>query len=85
MKSAAYILSSITFATCALLLMRGYLKSRQALLLWSSLCFFGLGLSNLLVFVDLIILPNIDLYLLRLGTAAVSMVLLLFGLIWEAE
>lgn len=85
MKTAAYILSSITFAACAIFLLRGYLQSRQRLLLWSSLCFFGLGLSNLLVFVDLVMLPYLDLYLVRLATAAVSMCLLMVGLIWEGE
>ncbi len=66
--------------------MRGYVRGRQKLLLWSSLCFFGLAISNFLVFVDLIVLPpRIDLYPLRLATAAVAMLLLLYGLIWEGE
>jgi hypothetical protein len=85
MKTAAYVLSSITFAACAILLLRGYTQSRQRLLLWSGLCFFGLGLSNLFVFVDLVLLPDTDLYLLRLGTAAVSMMLLMIGLLREGE
>lgn len=85
MKAAAYILSSITFAACAVLLLRGYLGARQRLLLWSSLCFFGLGLSNLFVFIDLITPPTIDLYVLRLSTAAVAMLLLMVGLIWEGQ
>jgi hypothetical protein len=83
---AVYILGTLVALACAILLLRGYLRGRQKLLLWSSLCFFGLAISNFLIFVDLIVLPaTIDLYPLRLATAAVAMLLLLYGLIWEAE
>lgn len=83
---AVYILGTLVALACAILLLRGYLRGRQKLLLWSSLCFFGLAISNFLVFIDLIILPvQIDLYPLRLATAAAAMLLLLYGLIWEGE
>ena len=85
MRSLVYILNSVTFATCSTLLGRAYWRVRQRLLLWSALCFAGLAMSNLLIFVDLVMLPQTDLYLLRLTTAAVSMLLLVFGLIWEGE
>lgn len=85
MRSLVYILNFITFAACAALLGRAYWRVRQRLLLWSSLCFTGLAFSNLLVFVDLVMLPQTDLYLLRLITAAIAMLLLMFGLIWEGE
>jgi len=54
-------------------------------LLWSGLCFAGLAVSNLLVFVDLVLLPAQDLYLWRLATTGVAMALLLYGLIWESN
>jgi hypothetical protein len=83
---AVYILGTLVALACAILLLRGYLRGRQKLLLWSSLCFFGLAISNFLVFIDLILLPaQIDLYPLRLATAAAAMLLLLYGLIWEGE
>jgi len=83
---AVYILGTLVALACAMLLLRGYLRGRQKLLLWSSLCFFGLAISNFLVFIDLILLPaQIDLYPLRLATAAAAMLLLLYGLIWEGE
>ena len=85
MRSLVYILNSVTFATCSTLLGRAYWRVRQRLLLWSALCFAGLAISNLLVFVDLVMLPGVDLYLLRLATAAIAMLLLMFGLIWESE
>jgi hypothetical protein len=81
-----YILGTLTTLLCALLLLRGYSRGRQRLLLWSGLCFIGLTLNNGLVFIDLILLPtDIDLYVLRLATAATAMLVLLYGLIWESD
>jgi hypothetical protein len=86
MAGAVYIVGTLVALCCAILLLRGYSRGRQRLLLWSSLCFFGLAISNGLVFVDMIVLPTqSDLYPLRLATAAVAMLLLLYGLIWEGE
>jgi len=81
MASVVYILGSITSLLCAILLFRGYRVGKRHLLLWSGLCFSGLALANLFVFVDLIVLPQIDLYPLRLCVTAASMLLLLFGLV----
>ena len=85
MGPAVYILGVLISAACAWLLLRGYAHGRRKLLLWSGLCFAGLAISNLLVFLDLVILPQIDLYRCRLVTAALAMVLLLYGLIWESK
>jgi len=83
MAEAVYIVGAITSLVCAILLLRGYVTGKQRLLLWSGLCFIGLALSNALIFVDLIVFPDIDLYRLRLVTAAIAMGMLLYGLIWE--
>ena len=85
MAAAVYILGSLLAFACGVLLMRGYARGRKKLLLWSSVCFFGLALSNLLVFFDLVILPDRDLYLWRLSIAAIAMLFLLYGLIWEGD
>ena len=84
MAPTVYILGALTSPCCSFLLLRNYVQVRKKLLLWSGLCFAGLAISNLLVFVDLVMLPDVDLYHLRLGTAAVAMILLLYGLIWES-
>jgi hypothetical protein len=55
------------------------------LLFWSACCFWGLSATNALVFVDLVIVPHRNLYGARLATAVVSIALLLYGMIWEAE
>jgi hypothetical protein len=86
MAEAVYIVGALITGLCSILLMRAYYRVRQRLLLWSSLCFAGLTVSNVFLFVDLILFPQtISLYVLRLGTAAVAMVLLLYGLIWDGE
>lgn len=85
MAAAVYILGFIVTLICGVLLTRAYAAGRKRLLLWSAICFFGLAISNFLVFVDLVLLPNVDLYPLRLITAAIAMVILLYGLIWEGE
>jgi hypothetical protein len=82
---AVYIFGFLVTLACGVLLFRAYSAVRKRLLLWSAVCFCGLALSNLLVFVDLVLLPNVDLYLLRLITAAIAMLLLLYGLIWEGQ
>jgi Family of unknown function (DUF5985) len=85
MAPAVYILGVLVTFACGVLLTRGYRRVGKRLLLWSGVCFFGLALSNLLLFLDLVILPNVDLYLWRLITAVVSMFILLYGLIWERD
>lgn len=85
MASVVYLLGALTTLLCAVLLLRGYSRSRQRLLLWSGLCFAVLTLSNGLLFVDLVLLPEVNLLPFRLGTAAVAMSLLLYGLVWESE
>ena len=84
MAPYVYILGTLTTLLCTLLLLRAYARVRLKLLLWSGLCFLGLTISNGLLFADLVLLPGINLYLWRLGTAAASMLLLLYGLIWES-
>lgn len=85
MGPAVYILGAFTSLACGILLLRSYGRVKKKLLLWSGLCFIGLAVSNLLIFVDLVIFPDVDLYRLRLGTSAIAMLLLLYGLIWESE
>jgi hypothetical protein len=85
MAPALYIVSCLTALLCAILLLRAYYNVRRRLLLWSGLCFVALTISNILVIADLVLFPKIDLYSYRLISAAVAMVLLLYGLIWESQ
>jgi hypothetical protein len=85
MASVVYALCALTSGLCAVLLGRAYRASRARLLLWSSLAFVGLTLNNLLLFIDFIVVPAVDLSLHRSLLAAVSVMVLLLGLIWDSE
>jgi hypothetical protein len=85
MAAALYIVTCMTMLLCAILLLRAYFKVQRRLLLWSGLCFVGLTLSNLLVIADLVLFPKVDLFSYRLVSTAISMALLLYGLIWESQ
>jgi hydrogenase/urease accessory protein HupE len=83
MPETVYILCALTSLFCAVLLWRSYRRNRTRLLMWSTLCFFGLAINNSLLVIDLLLIPHVDLALLRSGTAVASMMMLLIGLIWE--
>lgn len=85
MLSIVNVLGSLTVGLCAILLLRAYASVRKRLLLWSGLCFAGLALSSALRFIDLSLVPEVNLYSLRLGVAAASLLLLLYGLIFESD
>jgi hypothetical protein len=84
MAAFVYVLGALVSGACAFFLLRAYSTVRQRLLLWSGLCFTGLAASNTLLVVDLVLLPGVDLYLWRLSVAAVAMLLLIYGLVWES-
>ncbi len=86
MAEAVYILCALTSVACAVLLLRAWKRTQSRLLLWSGLCFVGLAVSNVLLFVDLALLPpSIDLYMPRLLSTLASVSVLLYGLIWDAS
>jgi hypothetical protein len=49
------------------------------------MCFAGLTAANALLLVDVALIPDITLYRWRLAAAAISMCLLLYGLIFESD
>lgn len=83
MATSVYALCMLTSALCAVLLFRAYRRTPTRLLLWSSFSFVGWAVANALVFVDLVMLPNIDLSVLRTAASVVAVSLLLYGLIWD--
>lgn len=85
MANVVYSLCALTSIVCAVLLIQGFLRTRSRLLLWSSLCFVGLVVNNLLLVVDRIFVPDVDLYTMRLFSALVALTLLVYGLIWESK
>jgi hypothetical protein len=83
MAEGVYILCALTSIACAVLLVRGYFRSRMRFLLWSALCFVGLGLNNVLLFLDLIVFTQVDLSLWRNGVALAAVSIMVYGLVWD--
>jgi hypothetical protein len=80
-----YSLAALTSLACMLLLFRAHARTGLRLLFWSALCFVGLSVNNLLLFLDLVVFPDFDLRLWRLVAALAGLLALLYGFIWEAE
>ena len=84
--AAVYFLCFLASACCGWLLVRSYLGNKTKLLLWSAICFVLLALSNLVLFIDLVLLPtSIDLSIVRGLLAMTAVVALLYGFIWKLE
>lgn len=83
MGQISYALCAITSLACFLLLLRSYLHTRVKLLLWSSLCFSFFSIQNTLLFVDLVIVPQIDLSFWRILAGFIAAMILLLAQIWE--
>ena len=84
--TAVYLLCFAASSVCAWLLARSYRRSGARLLLWSALCFFLLALNNLLVVIDLVVLPDaVALQLPRIVLSLLAVAVLLFGFIWDLE
>ncbi|CAN5545670.1 hypothetical protein BH09GEM1_BH09GEM1_09280 [soil metagenome] len=80
-----YSLCALTSLICAVMLLRGYRRSRVRLLLWSGLCFACFTLNNIILFIDVQVLPDRDLSVLRTLPSLLGMGLLLYGLVWESD
>jgi Family of unknown function (DUF5985) len=79
------LLGTVVAGLCAVLLLRAYGRVRKRLLLWAGLCFAGLCAANGLLVADLFIVTDVDLYRARLAIAAVAMLLLVYGLVFESD
>ena len=84
-KFLLFLLAALTSFACMALLFRGYARTRLRLLLWSALCFIFLTVNNVLLFIDNVILPELDLRPYRLLAALIAIGCLLYAFIWEAE
>ena len=83
--AAVYILCFLTCSACAFLLASNYRRTSARLLLWSALCFLLLAGNNLVVIIDLMVLPGVNLSVLRLLFSLAAVLVLLFGFIWDLE
>lgn len=84
MAGVVYILCALTSLLCAVLLFRAYASNKFRLLFWCSLGFIGLGLSNCLLFIDIIVFPDVN-YIINFRSlpAVIGMIIMIYGLIME--
>jgi hypothetical protein len=85
MAVTVYALCTLTSGLCAVLLLREHRRTASRLLLWSGLSFAVLAVSNALVFVDFVVLPNVDFSLHRAAVFLAATALLLYGLVTESD
>ncbi len=80
-----YLLCALTSFACAFLLFRGYRRTAVRLLRWSGLCFTGFFINNVILIIDLRILPEQDLSVIRSLPLLAGISCLLYGLIAESK
>lgn len=85
MAPVVYVLCALASLACSALLVRGWARSRSRFLFWASLCFAGLALSNVLLVIDLVMLPQVDLLTCRQLVTLAALVVLTWGFIWDAR
>ena len=85
MAAIVYVLCAATAFACAVLLIRSFRRTGARVLLWASLCFVGLTLNNVLLYVDLVLIPSVDLSAIRAAVALAGVATLLFAFIWEGR
>lgn len=85
MAIIVYALCALTSLACTVLLLRGYQRSGARLLLWSGLCFVGLFLNNVMLIVDVHVVPDVDLSIWRSLPVLAGLVLLIYGFVWDAH
>jgi hypothetical protein len=85
MTGVVYLLCAGTCLLCAVMLLRGYARTRVRLLLWSGLCFVFLIFDNLMLYVDVVVVPDVSLVVIRKVPGLIGIALLLFGLVWDSK
>ena len=78
-----FVLCALVSTVCAVMLYLGYRRSRTRLLFWSSLCFAGLAINNVMLMIDHVMVAGLDFTLYRSVIALTAVLLLVYGLITE--
>lgn len=81
--ASVYALCAIASGLCVVLLFRAYRRTRAPLLLWSTISFVVWTMGSLLLFVDLVLVPMVDLSVYRAALSAAAVFVQLVGLIWD--
>lgn len=82
-KFIVYMMCALTSLACFVLLVRSYFATRARLLLGSSVAFAFLALNNILLFVDIVLLPSAHLEVTRSLAALTGVLVLVCSLVWR--
>jgi hypothetical protein len=85
MAITIYALCTLTSLACAWLLLGSYRRTGHRLLFWSGASFVGMTVNNVFLVLDKVVFPDVYLLPVRQVSALVSVLLLLYGLIYEKE
>jgi peptidoglycan/LPS O-acetylase OafA/YrhL len=85
MAEGIYGLCTLMSLAIAVMLWRQQHRTPTRMIYWTALCFSGLALSNLVLVLDKLVFPELDLRVLRHAISLLSIALLLFGLVYEDE
>jgi hypothetical protein len=85
MPGLAFLLCAATCVLCAVMLFRAYFRQRDRLLLWSGICFAGLVVENVMLYIDVVVVPGVDLSLWRKLPGLAALAVLVVGLIWDSK
>jgi hypothetical protein len=85
MSGLVYILCAATSFLCAVLLFRGFANTGVRLLLFSAICFLGFTIDNIVLYLDVIVIPDTDISLVRRVPGLIALIVLIFGMVWESK
>ncbi len=85
MIELVFILCALTSFGCAVLLLRGYARSKIRLLLWSGICFCGFALNNVLRLVDVLRRAPEEQAWISALPALLGVLILIYGLIHDVD
>ena len=84
MAAVVYLLCALTSLLCAIMLFKAFTKSKFRLLFWSSMGFTGFAMSNVLLFLDVVIFPDVTFIInFRTIPAVIGMIVMIYGLVME--
>jgi hypothetical protein len=82
-RTALCLLAILSSAGCVGLLARGYQREGVRLLMWGAIFFVALTVSNVALFIDVVVSPDLNLRLVRQIPVAFGALALIYGLIWD--
>jgi hypothetical protein len=80
--AATFLLCAVTSVVCLALLVRAYRAAGGRLVFWTAVCFAGLAISNVLLAIDEVIVPALNIPWRRIP-GAIGLVALAYGLVAE--